>query len=88
MELAELQKLQYDILKLKGWIPKNTTEAVLHLVEEVGEVCEAIRENQSREELELEISDVFWQLNKLCLVEKINLEKVFLKTLNIIKNSP
>lgn len=81
MDLEELKTKQIEQMTVKKCLPKNDIEIVLHLVEEVGEVCEAIREHQSREEFENEIADILWQLNKLCWIHKINLEEVFLRKL-------
>ncbi len=81
MNLSELQAAQIEQMKNKDCLPKDETEIILHLVEEVGEVCEAIREDD-REELKDEIADVLWQLNKLCWINKLDLEKVFLHKLN------
>lgn len=85
MDLEELKNKQIEQMKKKGRLPKSDTEVALHLVEEVGEVCEAIRENQSQENLEDEIADVLWQLNKLCYIRKVDLEKAFIQKLE--KNS-
>jgi len=84
MNIEELKNKQIEQMTKKGCLPKDGTEVVLHFVEEIGEVCESIRENQSREDFENEIADILWQLNKLCWIHKINLEEVFLKKL--IKN--
>jgi len=81
MDLEELKSKQIEQMTKKKCLPKNGTEVILHLVEEVGEVCESIRENQSKEDFENEVADILWQLNKLCWIHKINLEEVFLKKL-------
>lgn len=81
MDLEELKKLQIEQMACKDCLPKDGTEVILHLVEEIGELCEAIREGQSRDEFEGETADILWQLNKLCWVHDINLEEVFLKKL-------
>ena len=81
MDLNELQAKQKAQMGKKGNLPKDQIDVVLHLVEEVGEVCEAIRENQSRERFESEIADVLWQLNKVCWINDVDLEKAFLKKL-------
>ena len=86
MNLSELQIAQIEQMKDKNCLPKNQTEIILHLVEEVGEVCEAIRANQNKEDFEDEVADVLWQLNKLCWINEIDLEKVFIKKLNKNKN--
>ncbi|PJC01955.1 MAG: hypothetical protein CO073_01990 [Candidatus Komeilibacteria bacterium CG_4_9_14_0_8_um_filter_36_9] len=81
MNLEELKNQQIEQMTTKGCLPKDEQEVILHLVEEVGEVCEAIREHQDKEDFENEIADVLWQLNKLCWLHKINLEEVFIKKL-------
>lgn len=81
MDLRELQAKQKEQMARKGCLPKDTTEVVLHLVEEIGEVCEAIREEQSKEDFEGEVADVLWQLNKLCWLNELDLQKAFLAKL-------
>ncbi len=81
MNLTELSNKQKEQMTRKNCLPKDKIEVTLHLVEEIGEVCEAIRENQSKEDFENEIADVLWQLNKLCWMNNINLEEVFLRKL-------
>jgi len=86
MDLEELKRKQMEQMTKKGCLPKNEKEVILHLVEEVGEVCESIREKQSREKFENEIADVLWQLNKICWVHEINLEEAFIKKLDKNEN--
>lgn len=81
MELKELKDKQIEQMTKKKCLPKNELEVVLHMVEEVGEVCEAIREKQSKEDFENEVADILWQLNKLCWIHDIDLEQVFLRKL-------
>ncbi|MBU1201510.1 MAG: hypothetical protein KKA51_03330 [Nanoarchaeota archaeon] len=81
MNLEELKKKQIEQMTRKGNLPKDEKEVVLHLVEEVGEVCEAIRERQKKDDFEKEVADVLWQLNKLCWIRKVNLEDAFLRKL-------
>jgi len=81
MDLEELKNKQIEQMRSKDCLPKDQVEVVLHLVEEVGEVCEAIRENQSKEDFENEVADVLWQLNKLGFIRDVNLEGIFLKKL-------
>ena len=81
MDLEELKNKQIEQMTKKNCLPKNGTDVILHLVEEIGEVCESIRENQPREDFENEVADILWQLNKLCWIHKINLEEVFLRKL-------
>ena len=86
MNLEDLKSKQINQMTKKNCLPKNGTEVILHLVEEVGEVCESIRENQSKEDFEDEVADILWQLNKLCWIHKINLEEVFLRKLEKNEN--
>lgn len=86
MDLEELKSKQIEQMAKKDCLPKNETEVILHLVEEIGEVCESIRENKSREDFEDEVADILWQINKLCWIHKINLEEVFLKKLKKNEN--
>ena len=81
MDIKELQTKEIDQLTKKNRLPKDDAEVVYHLVEEVGEVCEAIWEKQPKEDFENEIADVLWQLNKLCFLHDIDLEKTFLRKL-------
>jgi len=81
MELKKLQKKQLAYLKKKGKLPKRKLTVVLRLVEDVGEICEAIREHEPREEFEEELANVFWQLNRLCYLYDVDLEKAFMKKL-------
>jgi len=81
MNLETLKDKQIEQMTKKNCLPKNGIEVILHLVEEIGEVCESIREKQSKEDFENEVADILWQLNKLCWIYKINLEEVFLKKL-------
>ena len=82
MDLKTLGTMQMEQMTKKNCLPKTDIEIVLHLVEEIGEVCESIREHQSREDFENEVADVLWQLNKLCWYHKIDLEEVFLRKLH------
>ncbi len=86
MNLEELKNKQISQMSKKNCLPKDGTEVILHLVEEIGEVCESIREKQPKEEFENEVADILWQLNKLCWIHKIDLEKVFLKKLEKNEN--
>ena len=81
MNINDLKDKQIAQMTRKKCLPKDSTEVILHLVEEVGEVCEAIREKQSKEDFENEVADILWQLNKLCCIHKIDLEEAFLRKL-------
>jgi len=77
--IGELQKLMVGQLKLRGYYPKEDKEVLLRLGEELGEVFEAIREEQSFDDLSYEVVDVFWNLLRLCELKGIDLEKVFIE---------
>ncbi|MEK7659799.1 MAG: MazG nucleotide pyrophosphohydrolase domain-containing protein [Patescibacteria group bacterium] len=77
--IMELQKIMVDQLKRRGFYPKDDKEVLLRLGEEVGEVMEAVRENQSKEALSHEMVDVFWNLLRLAELKEIDLEKAFIE---------
>lgn len=66
-------------LKRRGFYPKDDKEVLLRLGEEIGEVMEAVRENQSKTDLSLEMADVLWNLLRLAELKKIDLERAFLE---------
>ncbi|KKP47218.1 MAG: Pyrophosphatase [Candidatus Woesebacteria bacterium GW2011_GWA1_33_30] len=86
--LRQLQELMVIQLKKRGYYPKDDKEVLLRLGEEVGEVFEAVRENQSEEDLSHEIVDVFWNLLRLCELKNIDLEKAFIEKLEINESRP
>jgi len=45
----------------------------------MGEVFEAVREEQSLEDLSHEVVDVFWNLLRFCELKGIDLEKAFIE---------
>ena len=77
--IQELQSMMVEQLKRRGFYPKDDKEVLLRLGEEVGEVMEAVRENQSKEELSHEMVDVFWNLLRLAELKGINLEEAFMQ---------
>jgi NTP pyrophosphatase (non-canonical NTP hydrolase) len=79
--IKELQDLMVNQLKRRGFYPKEEKEVLLRLGEEMGEVFEAVRENQSKTDLSHEVVDVFWNLLRFCELKGINLEKSFLEKL-------
>ena len=66
-------------LKRRGFYPKDDKEVLLRLGEEIGEVMEAVRENQSKTDLSLEMADVLWNLLRLAELKEIDLEQAFLE---------
>lgn len=77
--VRELQEMMVDQLKRRGFYPKDDKEVLLRLGEEMGEVFEAVRENQNFEDLSHEVVDVFWNLLRFCELKNIDLEKAFVE---------
>jgi NTP pyrophosphatase (non-canonical NTP hydrolase) len=77
--ISELQELMVSQLKRRGFYPKDDKEVLLRLGEEMGEVFEAVRENQSFQDLSHEVVDIFWNLLRFCELKKIDLEKAFME---------
>lgn len=75
-------------LKRRGFYPLTEKDVLLRLGEEVGEVFEAIREKQNKENIRHEIADVLWMLLILCDLKKIDLEKAFLEKYQINEKRP
>ena len=86
--LKELQELMVEQLKRRGYYPKEEKEVLLGLGEEMGEVFEAVRENQSEEDLSHELVDVLWNLLRFCELRKIDLEKAFIEKLEKNEKRP
>jgi NTP pyrophosphatase (non-canonical NTP hydrolase) len=86
--IKELQNLMVEQLKRRGFYPKKEKEVLLRLGEELGEVFEAVREKQDKQELSHEVVDVFWNLLRFCELKKINLEKAFLEKLKKNEERP
>src|SRR3990167_4880996 len=81
MTIKDIQKMMVSQLKRRGFYPKEEKEVLLRLGEEMGEVFEAVRENQTKEELSYEVVDVFWNILRFCELKKIDLEKTFIDKL-------
>ena len=77
--LKQLQEQMVGQLKRRGFYPKDDKEVLLRLGEEIGEVMEAVRENQSKTDLSLEMADVLWNLLRLAELKEIDLEQAFLE---------
>lgn len=86
--LGELQILMVEQLKRRGFYPKDDKEVLLRLGEEVGEVMEAVRENQSLTDLSHEMVDVLWNLMRLAELKGINLENAFMEKWQENENRP
>jgi NTP pyrophosphatase (non-canonical NTP hydrolase) len=77
--LKQLQDQMVGQLKRRGFYPKDDKEVLLRLGEEIGEVMEAVRENQNKTDLSLEMADVLWNLLRLAELKEIDLEQAFLE---------
>ena len=86
--IKELQELMVEQLKRRGFYPKDDKEVLLRLGEEVGEVMEAVRENQNMTNLSYEMVDVLWNLLRLAELKNIDLEKAFLEKWQQNENRP
>jgi len=86
--IKELQELMVDQLKRRGYYPKEEMEVLLRLGEELGEVYEAVREDQSFEDLSHEVVDVMWNLLRFCELKGIDLEKSFMEKLEKNEKRP
>ena len=86
--LQELQQIMVEQLKRKGFYPKDEKEVLLRLGEEVGEVMEAVRENQSLQDLSHEMVDVFWNILRLAELKNIDMEKAFLEKVDKNEKRP
>lgn len=87
--LNEVQSYIKKIMEVRGFNKEKTSDKILLLVEEVGELAKAIRKNENKlgidktkeynySSVESEIADVFIVLLSLCDILDINLLKVFL----------
>ncbi len=77
-----------DQLKRRGFYPKDGKEVLLRLGEEMGEVFEAVREQQSFKDLSHEVVDVFWNLLRFCELKGIDLEKAFMEKYRLNEKRP
>ncbi|MDR1982645.1 MAG: hypothetical protein LBQ08_02495 [Holosporaceae bacterium] len=79
--IQELQNLMVDQLKRRGFYPKDEYEALLRIGEEVGELYEAVREEQDQKNIAFEAIDILWNLLRFCEFKKIDVERTFLEKL-------
>ena len=88
--IKELQEYFTKIFQLRGFEKEQTTDKIIMLIEEVGELAKAIRKENSKlaidynriseyESIEGEIADVFIVLISICINESINLVDAVLK---------
>jgi NTP pyrophosphatase (non-canonical NTP hydrolase) len=77
MEISEFQKLMYELYAHNDR-RRGSSATMLWLVEEVGELAEAIRREEP-ENIEEELADCFAWIGALANLYGVNLEKAFLK---------
>jgi NTP pyrophosphatase (non-canonical NTP hydrolase) len=77
MSIRFLQDKMVEQLVRRGFYPVNENEVMLRLMEEVGEVAEALREEKSLEELGSELVDVLWNVMRMAELKGIDLDNAF-----------
>ena len=87
--INEIQSYIKEVMQIRGFNKEKSSDKILLLVEEVGELAKAIRKNESNlgidktkeynySSIESEIADVFIVLLSICDILNIDLFKVFL----------
>lgn len=87
--LNEIQSYIKKVMEVRGFNKEKSSDKILLLVEEVGELAKAIRKNEKKlgidktkeynySSVESEIADVFIVLLSICDILNIDLLKVFL----------
>ena len=87
--INEIQSYIKEVMQIRGFNKEKSSDKILLLVEEVGELAKAIRKNESNlgidktkeynySSIESEIADVFIVLLSICDILNINLFKAFL----------
>ena len=87
--INEIQSYIKKIMEMRGFNKEKSSDKILLLVEEVGELAKAIRKNEKKlgidktkeynySSIESEIADVFIVLLSICDILNIDLLKVFL----------
>ena len=87
--INEIQSYIKEVMQIRGFNKEKSSDKILLLVEEVGELAKAIRRNESKlgidktkeynySSVESEIADVFIVLLSICDILNIDLLKVFL----------
>ena len=87
--INEIQNYIKKIMEIRGFNKEKSSEKILLLIEEVGELAKAIRKNENKlgidktkeynySSIESEIADVFIVLLSICDILNINLFKAFL----------
>ena len=87
--INEIQSYIKKVMEVRGFNKEKSSDKILLLVEEVGELAKAIRKNEKKlgidktkeynySSIESEIADVFIVLLSICDILNIDLLKVFL----------
>ena len=87
--INEIQSYIKEVMQIRGFNKEKSSDKILLLVEEVGELAKAIRKNEKKlgidktkeynySSIESEIADVFIVLLSICDILNIDLLKVFL----------
>ena len=87
--INEIQSYIKKVMEVRGFNKEKSSDKILLLVEEVGELAKAIRKNESKlridktkeynySSVESEIADVFIVLLSICDILNIDLLKAFL----------
>ena len=87
--INEIQSYIKEVMQIRGFNKEKSSDKILLLVEEVGELAKAIRKNENNlgidktkeynySSIESEIADVFIVLLSICDILNIDLFKVFL----------
>ena len=87
--INEIQSYIKKVMEVRGFNKEKSSDKILLLVEEVGELAKAIRKNEKKlgidktkeynySSIESEIADVFIVLLSICDVLNINLFRAFL----------
>ena len=87
--INEIQSYIKEVMQIRDFNKEKSSDKILLLVEEVGELAKAIRKNEKKLEIdktkeynyssiESEIADVFIVLLSICDILNIDLLKVFL----------
>lgn len=88
--INEIQSYIKAIMEIRGFNKEKSSDKILLLVEEVGELAKAIRKNENKlgidktkecnySSVESEVADVFIVLLSICDILNIDLLKVFLE---------
>ena len=87
--INEIQSYIKEVMQIRGFNKEKSSDKILLLVEEVGELAKAIRKNENNlgidktkecnySSVESEVADIFIVLLSICDILNIDLFKVFL----------